>query len=513
MSWYDSDTPTKTMSDFDDETIFISSMSEVDRQTVRDWFDSRVVCDDDTFPKFFRRICATEYPRYLQLMRIQPGVAGTEYDWMVQDYREAMALSSQKDKQGGMDTHTRTPDLEDTTKTTGGHTVTDGGEDITEETSSRKQTITKSGGHSVEQSGSDGKDLTHGETIEDKFEGGHYLEKIGDETHDIVVDHSTSITGDVIDDYGNKEGALTTEKTTSGAYVDLTRGSDKLKHFQDHKDTTAEHADHKEAQKTAPMSTSGAVTAVTAGDDQVDGMSVDFSSAPSAIGQTNDHSHQTVHREADGEKDYDETRHGVTSGRRYGMHLAGDGSGEIVQDPTVDPFKETEAKYGKKTTTYNKYTQTDGKSDTDTLTYNNRLDHTYYDKETGEKKTQTHSGEDVENYTYGKKETFAYDAAGEREVSEAEGPVTTKVTHGKTQTFSYADDGETVTHKAHGKEAEKTEYGKTMSHYTGAQDQSTGRHEDPAAILERAVTFIESTSAWAWFALRLEPAFYQIYDL
>lgn len=61
------------------------------KETINDWFQYREVCDDDKFPVYFRRVLNRDYARYSQLLRLEPGVA--EYDWLVEIYNEFKSQS------------------------------------------------------------------------------------------------------------------------------------------------------------------------------------------------------------------------------------------------------------------------------------------------------------------------------------------------------------------------------------------------------------------------------------
>lgn len=71
--------------------LFPSNVTQDFKDLVYDWFQFREVCDDDKFPVFFKRKVAEDYPRYMELLRVEPGYA--HYDWLVSMYRE---LENQK---------------------------------------------------------------------------------------------------------------------------------------------------------------------------------------------------------------------------------------------------------------------------------------------------------------------------------------------------------------------------------------------------------------------------------
>lgn len=79
------------------------------------WFAGREVSSDQNFIRFFQRVIIRDFGQYKQLLRIEPGIAS--YDWLVQNYQEAMTEntqnSSESTSQGTVNTVTN--DLEDNT--------------------------------------------------------------------------------------------------------------------------------------------------------------------------------------------------------------------------------------------------------------------------------------------------------------------------------------------------------------------------------------------------------------
>lgn len=73
--------------------------------SIAEWYDSRRVCDDELFGRFFRRVLSRDFTRFEQLQRITPGQGfkpgATKYDWLVQSYKERQRfLQTQAQKQG-----------------------------------------------------------------------------------------------------------------------------------------------------------------------------------------------------------------------------------------------------------------------------------------------------------------------------------------------------------------------------------------------------------------------------
>lgn len=133
-----------------EENVFpsIEGMNEDFKNAVKLWFSLREVSSNNNFVQYFQRILYRDFGQYLQLLRIEPNIA--QYDWLVQNYTEAMtettnsvtgstsgqtsgtqtnnlANSQTKTGSGSIDT-TVTNNLSDattdSTTTTHGHTVT-----------------------------------------------------------------------------------------------------------------------------------------------------------------------------------------------------------------------------------------------------------------------------------------------------------------------------------------------------------------------------------------------------
>lgn len=103
-------------------------MTEDLKQTIDDWFWSREVCDDDYFNRFFNRVLENSLGRYNQLLRIQPDIS--QYDWLVQNYKEAERLTTASGTSSKSNTVSRETDSTDTG--TNGNTRTLNTRDVTD---------------------------------------------------------------------------------------------------------------------------------------------------------------------------------------------------------------------------------------------------------------------------------------------------------------------------------------------------------------------------------------------
>lgn len=430
MTYTDWTEPTKTMTDFSDDDIFLDEVSEVDRATIHDWFDTMTVCDDDNFPRYFKRVQAAEYPRYLQLMRIQPGVAGSSYDWMVQDYHAAINRVQGSTTNKTENTKEATANGSSSTEETTGTTYTAG----------TKNTVTLDTKQATSGSGT--------EKTTDEKTGTDTLKIDGSNTGTQTIDETDATSGDIVTDYGTN--GIVDTKNITGGWVDATTGSDT------HSTVTTGHDDHKEAAKVMPMDTNGGAVNSAAGDDNVDNLTVTFNSSPSSIGQTNNHSHGTT--------DITDT-HGTDNARTY------------------NSYGETNTRKGQQTQRYSGY---------------------QVDRDASNGSTET--TDETQKTTYGSIDTVNRTTQNSQDVTNT-GTTTTENTGTDT-----TDVTRNITGSNEGTTNEKeTGTGEGTTEQLG-RSESNGRHEDPAAILSRAVDFVESTSAWIWFSERLLTCFYTLYD-
>lgn len=152
-----------------DKNPVASQSDETVEKAIYDWFKYRYIGfdDPDKFLDILKRNVAVNYPIYCQKLRIQPGIS--QYDWLVQTYRERQltATGGTKSTQTrGHDTTTRTPDLYDYDYSDI-TTTTDMDSDITK-TGSEKHV--KSGGHTDSKG-------QYSDTVKDDFtEGRHTSE-------------------------------------------------------------------------------------------------------------------------------------------------------------------------------------------------------------------------------------------------------------------------------------------------------------------------------------------------
>lgn len=448
------------MTNWKDSEIFPTEVSDLDRALIHSWYDMRVVCDDNNFPRFFRRELAKDYPIYLQMVRIQPGVdGGAAYDWLVQNY--AASINQVNGTTSGTEQNNSTSSTTGTTTNNSAENShaegkTDGTSNSTKNTTDtpgvvRTDTTTKAGSETHKQNGTN--------------------------TDTITLNHATTLAGDEVHDRG--ANGIVDTKEIKGSYIDHTHHNTIDKTTSDQTTTTSGHNDKKDASKVAPMSISGAVSNVAAGADQVDSMNLDFAGSASNIAQSNTHDHQTV--KVTGGPSVGHTGNDATE-HRYGMHL--DADGNTVQDPG-DVYTETNTQKGQETIRY--VGREDKVTGTDTTTHN--LDSSDTTTYTDRKDTVTH---------------------------EVTGSDTGEETTEGTTTGTSSNTGSRTTEGSGSSTTDETASGSTtksgMSETTG-KAESNGRHEAPADILMRAMSFIEQCNAADWLISKLNVCFYGQYEI
>lgn len=537
--------PTKTLSEFSDTEAFpvLDFGTDTDgparytifKTVVRNWYDTRVVCDDDNFPRYFQRVIVARYPQYEQLLRVQPGVQGTQYDWLVEDYREALLQGASVTDGSTVASGSETSDIktDDTgttkTTTTGATSGTGQTSETGKDTGTRETTGSSTGADSSKTTGTN--------TVTDTSTGKTTTTKTGSETHN--AEH-TGTDKTETDSTLTKSGTETSTKnltdtrspnvthtTTfnnevdklqiSGAYLDMHRGTDTVAQTGSEKDTEIRHGATGGADKAAPMSNSS--VAFSTGDDGISAVNVtgSFGGTASALRATqSQEKNDTTHTYTDRA---DTTTRNTTDIREYGTTYGADNS------PTEAPYHEdrtrtgghTEAETGTDATTHTgtdtlSYTgrtdKTDGTStrtanlhDTDTLTFTNRNDTVDTDTTVKHDETRTDATDTTHTTATDGHESTQTDTTHTTDTSN------NTVTSGSTET--------TRTGGTTGATSKSTASSQSQTQETKQEtaQQETGRHRDAASILTGAVQYIESTSAWVWMMQQLEPCFYSLFEI
>lgn len=182
------------------------------RQTIELWFGDREVSSDKDFGRYFYRTLDRDLKHYLQNLRIEAGVS--DYDWLVQDYRERQSYFHTIGEDG--------KEVSTTGSIADGGTISDAGE--------RKNTGTQTNVRD------DDRTVTRDTTDTNSKSGSLGIEKTGT----VSVDHSGTITD-------NETHSI----TTGGSTQDVT--------------------DEKTLEKTTPMSAS-----YPAGTGQTPGFALDW---------------------------------------------------------------------------------------------------------------------------------------------------------------------------------------------------------------------------------------------
>lgn len=466
--------PTKTMKQFKDDDIFPNiqffgdqsarmegaARYEIFKHTCHDWYDNRLVNDDDMFPTYFKRNIVKYWYQYDQLCRVQPEVIGTTYDWLVEDYTAAITSIKGSLKNSGQDTtHSTGETTNFSNGTTNGYS-----EDTHEDNHTGSDTQTRT------------PNLTTDTTV--TKEGSEKTSKSGNDTDTSTYGKTTTKTGDEVHSYG--ANGIVDTRAIEGSYIEHTHHDTSDNTNNDETTTTSGHTDHKDAAKAMPMTQNGGITQNAAGGDGVDSFTVHFNNAPSNIGESNDHSHESV--TVKGGPKVTHSGNEATE-HRYGMHL--DADGHTVQDVPNDNYKETNTKKGQETTTYDAVKDTEGGKDSVQHDYNSASTLEFKDRSDKTITKETGTDENKTDYASG---TNGSSSGHTSQTTENNGGGTNENT--VTATKGTAQDTTNET-----------------------KAESNGRHRAPAEILENAVTYIESTNAWAWMQDKLEPCFFGIWEL
>ena len=157
-------------------------LTDAEMETINAWYDSRYVCSNKNFVRFFGRVLVNDYKRYRELLRIEPGIS--QFDWLVQQYQESQTEETHTDETTTSGTTSQTTSGETTqtgttstvtheegetsgtnSQTITGTSETDGTTSVTENTETTTENTT---GHSVTldrtENQASGSDTTHSET-------------------------------------------------------------------------------------------------------------------------------------------------------------------------------------------------------------------------------------------------------------------------------------------------------------------------------------------------------------
>lgn len=223
----------------------IEGLDDAFKKSVNLWFDTREVSDNDLFARFFQRILYRDFGQYMELLRIEPGIA--HYDWLVQSYREAMetrdsdSTETATSEKSGTSTSTSTDARTENRTLTDALTLTT----VTDESSSDDTTRTDNltdryggadttvHGHSVSTSDTSSSTAGGSDSTTDTTEGTtRSLEKIAPQS---ISYSSSQDSHDALDwayPSGQREEGADTESTSQTTYgrTDSTTGSSTTTH-------------------------------------------------------------------------------------------------------------------------------------------------------------------------------------------------------------------------------------------------------------------------------------------
>ena len=92
-----------------DGYTFPAIIDETTQELITEWFKNRHVADNSKFITWFNRSLNLNYPYYRQLLRIDPTVS--EYDWLIENYKENLYNSEKSVASKGSDTQTSKHDI------------------------------------------------------------------------------------------------------------------------------------------------------------------------------------------------------------------------------------------------------------------------------------------------------------------------------------------------------------------------------------------------------------------
>lgn len=140
--------------------LITADIDDVLKQTIYNWFYDWNICYDNKFQTYFNRVLTRDYPRYRQLLRIQPGEA--EYDWLVGNYSEREVINEGTTSKSNSSTNKTTSTGSNTeTNSKTGTDTTQGSNNITK-TPNLTDKVTIEGSETNVRSGSETDATTHG---------------------------------------------------------------------------------------------------------------------------------------------------------------------------------------------------------------------------------------------------------------------------------------------------------------------------------------------------------------
>lgn len=88
---------------------FPDTIDTATQELIKEWFQFRKVADNNKFVVWFNRSLNLNYPYYRQLLRIDPTIS--DYDWLIENYKESLYNSEKTGKTRGTDTQTSKQDI------------------------------------------------------------------------------------------------------------------------------------------------------------------------------------------------------------------------------------------------------------------------------------------------------------------------------------------------------------------------------------------------------------------
>lgn len=425
----------------------------VSRETcdlIDDWFGNRIVSDDDSFPMYINRVLGRDYHRYEQLLRIEPGFA--QYDWLVQHYTE----TEQKTKDNSQKTSAR--NYSDTRDNTGNTDISDYSTNTNRVVGNTTQTA-ESSETAQNDINTEGRQNVNNQTTST---GNNQYTENGTTDNTRTVNMQTSGNGD-------KTAQMNNSKSGTTNYTDEEKGRTTHNSTGSETVNTTDASVNKQAQKAAPMSIAGETMGVT--------------SAPSVNGVHQLPGYKWDYATSIGENDVDATHAGTNN---------------TVQNDTDNNNRDLTHIGNNSETDHGTTTEHSESTDLQTGT----------DQNVGQSQATGSSNNSVNTVGNESTEnTGTSNAQMQGEASSTTVGESTQDTEGTVESASQIKN----TNGSKGTGSEQTTL--QGNNQTQTRMRTTGRSTAPAQLLDDAKRYIQTTSAWEWLRVQLEPCFLGVYDI
>lgn len=435
--------------------MYPTTIPDALQEALLEWYQYREVADDEKFETWYLRHLNRDYPRYAQILRIEAGVS--QYDWLVQNYKEQQHYYTGQTQE---ETN-RTLDRE----TLG--TATD--------TGNTSKTLATTG--------SDTTATTYGKTLttnNQTTDGGGITTTRTLNTSDV---HSGTLTRQDTLNVDRTDKLTDTRKTnTYGGYTDTTT---------DGRTTTDTTNIETVGGDNSTRSTVGWNTVNQKTLEKANPMSISYSTGVAEPVGGNDPAGNTA--TAGGTLDWaTPSAQAANFGKNTNGETVTEHQGHIQNTTTRSIDGDT-------STTRNNDETIQHSGGTETKHTGNEQ-HNVVDTDA---RSVSHSGDVTDSKIL--------DTIGTESGTQTAGGVdSTTRTLGTTQTTTGTG---TSTNSTTGTETTAEDSGRLSQRDSLSQDIYTGRHDDPATLLQKAASYIMTTNAFEWLCKQLDVCFIGVYDI